>query len=250
MLAPLVAVLGLQSGLGAAQKPRVTPPRVWLQQGVAMWGAAAILGPLCDGCHSKHDVLHYAVDSIAGDPWVLRAPGGDVLLETCWWVPIAFGGAGVILGATHPLFDRREAASEGKTPRAPPGWGTTLLVIASFVLCYELSGVLAQAAAASPPTSLVERVARLDGPLTAAALAIYLVFERSPGGLFMALLTATIGPVVEIGLINVGGLYAYTHADVASIPLWIPQVYFAGAPAVGALGRQVLHELEQRDGVR
>ena len=63
----------------------------------------------------------------------------------------------------------------------------------------------------------------------------------------MALLTAFVGPVVEIGLIK-AHLYAYTHPDVAGIPLWIPQVYFAGAPAVGALGRQVLAVLEGKGG--
>ena len=79
---------------------------VWRQQAALMWCSAAALGPLCDGRHSAHDVLHYARDSIAGAPWLLRAPGGEVLLETCWWVPVAFGGAGVVLGAAHPALDR------------------------------------------------------------------------------------------------------------------------------------------------
>jgi len=190
-------------------------------------------GPLCDGCHSRHDVLHYA------SPTFIGMQGTIFGLETCWWVPILFGGAGVILGASHPLLDRANDA-----PRPPPGWFNVLLAISCFVLCYELSGVLAQAMAASPPSSLLDRWARLDGPLAVNAVGIFLLFERTPGGLFMALLTALVGPVVEIGLINWGGLYQYSHPDFLGIPLWIPQVYFAGAPAVGALGRQVLCELE------
>ena len=75
---------------------------------------------------------------------------------------------------------------------------------------------------------------------------MFLVFERSPGGLFMMFLLATIGPVTEIGLINQLKLYSYTHADFAGIPSWITWVYAAGGPANGALGRQVLHELTSR----
>lgn len=213
--------------------------RLWAEQAIAMWGAAAVLGPLCDGCHSRHDVLHYA------DPSRLSV-GSLYSLETCWWVPLLFGGAGVLLGSSHPWFDRR-AERLGEAPRRPaPGWPSVLLSIACFVLCYELSGILGEAAASRPPVDLVDRISRVDGPLLVNALAIFLIFERTPGGLFMALLCAAVGPVVEIGLINVGHLYAYTHPDVAGIPLWIPQVYFAGAPAVGALGRQVLFELESK----
>ena len=63
------------------------PPRsVWVQQAGAMWVAAALLGPVCDGRHSAHDVLHYATDSIVGPPLLLQM-GGQVVLETCWWLP-------------------------------------------------------------------------------------------------------------------------------------------------------------------
>ena len=33
-----------------------TPARTWVEVSIAMWAAAAVLGPLCDGCHSRHDV--------------------------------------------------------------------------------------------------------------------------------------------------------------------------------------------------
>ena len=213
-----------------------TTARTWIEQATAMWCGAAVLGPLCDGCHSKHDVLHYA------NPSYLGIQGTLLGLESCWWVPILFGGAGVILGASHPLLDRANGS-----PRPAPGWVSVLLSISAFVVCYESSGVLSQAAAAAPPAGLLERFVQLDGPLTAIAAAIFLIFERTPGGLFMAVLTAVVGPVAEIGLINIGHLYEYTNPDVLGIPLWIPQVYFAGAPAVGALGRQVLYELETKE---
>ena len=81
-----------------------------------MWVTAALLGlswarsAVCDGRHSAHDVLHYASDSIAGPPLLLQM-GGQVVLETCWWVPVAFGGAGpgVVLGAAPVNFFNQEA---------------------------------------------------------------------------------------------------------------------------------------------
>ena len=211
---------------------------VWLQQAGSMWLAAAALGPICDGRHSSHDVLHYAKDSIAGAPWLFTAPGGEVLLETCWWVPLAFGGAGVILGIAHPLLDRRWSGEV----RSPPGWPIVLLNIACFVACYDLSGALAQAAAA---TAGPHNFFQLDLPLLAVAAAIFVAFERSPGGLFMMALLAVIGPLTEIGLINVLHLYTYTNPDVAGVPYWIPWVYAAGGPPNGALGRQILFELQK-----
>ena len=219
---------------------------VWREQLLVMFGAAAVLGPLCDGCHSRHNVLHYETTFLAA-PLHLGIEG-FYQLETEWWVPLLFGVAGIILGASHPLLD---VATYGR-PRPPPGWRNTLLCIACFVLCYELSGVLDEAAAARALTrgapELTERLAAIDVPLTVNALAIWAIFERTPGGAIMALATAVGGPLIEVGLINVLGLYHYSHPDLAGIPLWIPQVYAAGAPAVGNLGRQVQYELQLRSG--
>ena len=113
--------------------------------------------------------------------------------------------------------------------------------ISAFVLTYDLSGSLAQEAAACGVHSWVA----LDLPLIACAMATFLIFERSKGGLLMMILLGVIGPIAEIGLINQLGLYAYTAPDFAGIPSWIPWVYAAGGPANGALGRQILYELSQ-----
>ena len=88
------ALVTLCDGGDAQEWP---PPSVWLQQAGAMYISAAILGPVCDGRHSAHDVLHYASDSIAGPPLLLQV-GGQLVLETCWWVPLAFGGAAELAG--------------------------------------------------------------------------------------------------------------------------------------------------------
>ena len=90
------------------------------------------------------------------------------LLETCWWVPVAFGGAGVVLGAAHPLLDEKW----GGGPRPPPGWPAVLLNIACFVLCYELSGILAQAQAARGRTTISRSICRYlsTRPLSSSSL--------------------------------------------------------------------------------
>lgn len=102
-----------EDGAGSAsQKSAVLAPldgrNQLLQQALVMASASAVLGPLCDGLHSSHDVLHYTA---AGQPVYLGPvplPGGAVwVLETCWWVPLLFGVAGVILGVAHPLLDER-----------------------------------------------------------------------------------------------------------------------------------------------
>lgn len=215
------------------------PPSVWLQQAGAMWIAAALLGPVCDGRHSAHDVLHYASDSIAGSPLLLQLDG-QVVLETCWWVPVAFGGAGVVLGAAHPALDRWW----GGAARPPPGWASVLLSVGCFVACYDLSGGLAQAAAESGDAG---HLGSVDLPLLICAVATFLAFQPSRGGMLMMALLATIGPAVEIGLINQLHLYTYTHPDYLGIPSWIPWVYAAGGPANGALGRQILHAVSARE---
>ena len=104
--------------------------------------------------------------------------------------------------------------------------------------------MLAQAAVAS---GAPREIGQLDVPLLVNAAAIFLIFERSWGGLFMMVLLATIGPAVETQLIGALHLYAYSDPDVAGIPTWIAWVYAAGGPPNGALGRQILHELNLRE---
>ena len=125
--------------------------------------------------------------------------------------------------------------------RSSPSPPTVAVAVALFVACYDFSGQLAEQAASAG----VHDWLTLDAPLAAIAIATFVVFERSPGGLFMMFLLFIIGPVVEVGLINQLGLYAYTDPDFMGIPSWICWVYAAGGPANGALGRQVLAALEE-----
>ena len=96
---PLRSPRLLPPSLSEASQGLSPPLSIWGKQAAAMWVSAAFLGPLCDGRHSAHDVLHYN-NAIFGAPWLFSLPGSErVLLETCWWVPVAFGE---LYGAASP----------------------------------------------------------------------------------------------------------------------------------------------------
>lgn len=99
-----------------------------------MFCASAVLGPLCDGLHSSADVLHYRRPDV-----LLHLNFGPVHwgLETCWWVPILFGAAGIVIGVGVPVLDElvgswqeaggtREGGKKlgGQEAAGERGWGT------------------------------------------------------------------------------------------------------------------------------
>jgi hypothetical protein len=199
-------------------------------------------------------------------------------LETCWWVPLLFGGAAVILGIGHPTLDAIGYGTKGPSsgnrikslemggvnwmehdckdssdhlsrallPKTPelqnsktddasrdslptafikeepsggyaPSWLFVLASIALFAVQYDLSGLLAEKATNGQLSWLTVNVV-----LAGTAIAHWGTFDRTRNGLFWAALTAVVGPLVEIGLIDGLHLYQYTHPDVFSIPIWIP----------------------------
>ena len=226
-----------------------------------MFGAGAVLGPLLDHQHSRFDVLHYE------QPLVLRLPPDLVLpessyapwlrsivdalflregagLETAPWVPLLFGAAAVIIGLGHTLGDdfvvARQQATGGQAPGSPrtgyePRWSAVVLAISAFVLQYALSGALCY----EDPDWLAATPAGLDALLAGLAFSIYAAVDGTEQGLVVAAATAVAGPLAELTLINVLHLYHYTAPSWHGIPTWIPWVYFAGAPPVGALCRAV-----------
>ena len=250
-------------------------------EAIAMWLGAAVLGPLLDHQHSRFDVLHYfnpmTIDVgglfLGPDGTLPKLPDGPILsalhqifqretgiLETAWWVPLLFGGAGVVIGLGHTFGDslrlKTGAISDtfegvakkyfiAKCPGRPvTGWepstGTVALAISFFALNYFVSGVFATTA--DPPFPDLPRVS-IDLILGFWGFSCWYGFDRTAQGLFMAGLTAVAGPLAEIGLINVGHLYQYSNPDFLGIPSWIIWVYFCGSPAVGLLARRVRAEL-------
>jgi len=249
-------------------------------EAISMWLGAAVLGPLLDHQHSRFDVLHYfqpvTLDLASG---LVRSVAEKVgpqppaalafffqretgVLETAWWVPPLFGGAGVVIGLGHTLGDglRLRAGALMETfegvdkqtflsacPGRPvTGWEpapkTVALAVAFFAAQYFFSGALATTV--ENPFGIPNETPRVavDVVLAVSGLAAWWGFDRTAQGFAMASLTAIAGPAAEIFLINVAHLYAYAAPDVLGVPTWIPWVYFCGAPAVGLLARAVRAE--------
>ncbi|KAG2501978.1 hypothetical protein HYH03_000474 [Edaphochlamys debaryana] len=213
--APPQPPTGAQPTLGSAELGQL-----------AFWAAlsGAALGPICDSAHSRFDVLHYTSPTIT---WPI---------ETCWWVPPLFAVAAVTLCCGHVLLDPR-----GDPPRCgtQPGWPVVLAGIAAFCLQYAFSGAFESTLGLTSPLLF-------HGLLLGSGLGLWYAVDGTRQGLLWAILTAALGPVLEVVLINNLGLYHYTHPDVAGIPLFIPWVYLAGAPANGNLGRQIAATLASR----
>uniref|UniRef100_A0A7S0RHV2 Uncharacterized protein n=1 Tax=Chlamydomonas leiostraca TaxID=1034604 RepID=A0A7S0RHV2_9CHLO len=212
---------------------------------IASFASGAVLGPMLDGLHSSNNVLHYA------NPTTITL--GAYTLETCWWVLVLFGVAGVILGVSVPLLDRVWPGRDQAQAPPAPSWPAVLLCISLFVAQYGLSGALDRALAdpgsagsawVQPLVALLGAGHTQDVVLIAYAALHYLAFDRTAPGLLMSALTALCGPAIEVALINGPHLYSYTHPQVAGIPLWIAWVYFCGGPAVGNLGRRIWADME------
>ena len=55
-----------------------TEKHITTKQILALAASGSVLGPLCDGQHSKYGVLYYT------NPSIVKLPGSDWHLETCW----------------------------------------------------------------------------------------------------------------------------------------------------------------------
>ena len=152
---------------------------------------------------------------------------GHTILKTASWVPLLFGFAGLLMSAiilnADRILDTREDVRS-------PSWPTVLYGISLFSGQYYLSGLLDNSLMNSGEIDLILKIIAGVG---------FLLLDRSKSGLFLAVATAVGGPLAEIFLINIPHLYQYTHTDLYGIPVWIPWVYFLGAPAVGNLARRI-----------
>lgn len=187
--------------------------------------SGAVLGQIIDIAYPMNGALHYHFPT-----WEWASLG----IEVCWWIPLLYGTAGAILVVTYPLFDRKRK----QTPRGGlnPSWRFTLATIGVFIVQWWMGPYL---------HSLGVLNIGIFFFTVPTALVVWWLFDNTGGGLFMCLLTAFLGPLIEITLINGFNLYSYTTPDVFGIPLWILGAYMCGAPANGNLGRKYLAFLER-----
>ncbi len=187
--------------------------------------SGALLGQAIDFAYPMFGALHYH------DPTIQIPSLG---IEFCWWIPILYGTAGVILMLGYVLFDRwtHQKPRGGFNPR----WRFVLAGIGLFALQFYggpfLYGI-------GVPNFWLFFITVSTG------LLVWWVFDRTYGGLFMLFLVATIGPLLEFTMINVLNLYHYSGPDIVGLPLWIIGAYMCGAAPNGILARKYLVYLQK-----
>ncbi|MCX5867195.1 MAG: hypothetical protein NT009_06895 [Proteobacteria bacterium] len=188
--------------------------------------SGALIGQLVDFAYPLSGSLHYFRPI-----WKLESPA----LEVCWWIPILYGVAGVILVVGYPLLDRRF----GQKPIGGfnPSWGFILASILYFVAQFYAGPFLSSTGISHIWTFAFTMLT---------GLLCWWLFDRTKAGVCMMALTATLGPLLELSMINVLDLYAYTGPDVFGIPLWILGAYICGCPPNGNLGRKYLVYLQRK----
>ncbi|KAI0562849.1 hypothetical protein FGB62_51g119 [Gracilaria domingensis] len=185
-------------------------------------GISSVLGPLLDNYHSQFQVLRYE-HPIELDFGLF---GAHLHVTTAWFTSPLFVIAGLIItngvAWLDSLFGRSDRAERMTIPKA-------LATVCMFCSIYYLSGAISQ-------TEVKQYALWI---LTAMGLMEWYFMDGSVAGMMMGALTAVCGPLIEVGLINIGNLYSYKEWDVVGIPWMIVAVYFAGGPAVGNLARAV-----------
>ncbi|CAN8073331.1 unnamed protein product [Agarophyton chilense] len=194
-----------------------------------MGSISSVLGPLLDNYHSQFEVLRYEHPIELG----ISVFGANMHVTTAWFTSPLFILAGLIITNgvkwLDNTFGRSDIAEHMNIPKA-------LATVCMFCSIYYLSAALSQ-------SGIMQHTAWI---LAVMGMLEWYCMDRSVAGLVMGALTGVFGPLVEIGLINVGHLYCYSDWDVLGIPWMIVAVYFAGGPAVGNLARAVEEALGEK----
>ncbi|MFL5347661.1 MAG: hypothetical protein ACJ8AT_22975 [Hyalangium sp.] len=161
-------------------------------------GLGVTLGSALDGIHSHFGALSYTSPFMA---------------QEAWWVPPLFAGA-YAAGVLRPLL-------AGEEPLLP-GWKVAL-GMGLFITAYWLT--------VAPWPWLVRSI------ILASIFAVgWWICDRTLLGVGIAVVTAIVGPTVEIILVHEG---AFVHHEVLvfGIPGWLPFLYLTSAVGLGGLAR-------------
>lgn len=195
----------------------------------------AVVGQLVDFSYTLFGALeYYAVTIHILSPY----------LDFCWWIPVLYGSAGVILWIGYVLLDRKFK----QKPRG--GFNPTWRFIIIAILLYALQTY-------GGPFLHSVGVSNFWLPfiMISTATLIWWVFDRTYAGLIMFFLAAILGPLLEYNMINVFHLYHYTRPDIFGLPIWITGAYMSGAAPNGNLARKFLlilqkHKLKSKELVK
>src|SRR5207247_631530 len=123
------------------------------------------------------------------------------LFQMATWTPLVFGSAGLSVGLSYPIAER----VTGVSPAGRLSWTEIAIAFAAFALLYAASGYL-------PVSNALKLVVLLAG-----AVALFAWIARTALALALAVLTAIVGPVVEVLLVR-SGAFAHLQPDFLGIP--------------------------------
>jgi hypothetical protein len=172
----------------------------------------ATVGSLLDGFHTHSGTTLYTPELI----W-----------KAAWWTPFLFGMAGLSIGVSYQLVGKW--FGRGRAIVSPePTWSQLGIVLAFFSILYFASGYL-------PASNAIKLAVLVIG-----SLILFVVFaRRSPLALGVAIITAFVGPMVEVILIALGA-FKHLQPDIWGVPIWLPALYAAGSFTMGLIGLKII----------
>lgn len=185
----------------------------------SLFGFGAVFLTVCDGFHTYSGTTSYP------------AP---LALQAAWWVPLNFG-LGVLLGGIayavlYRLFGGTKPAAS--FTRLAPG-------LVAFGALYYFSGFY------KGPDDRATNEVKL-AVLATAAVALHALLDRTLAGVACSLVTALVGPTVEVIFVHLG-YFKHLQPDVLGVPMWLPALYACSGPVIGQGARRVLENVHQRE---
>jgi hypothetical protein len=174
---------------------------------LALTAFGAVFISIFDGFHTYSDTTRYTT---------------IVAWRAAWWTPLLFG---LSTGVGGPVYVLNYRVLGGRRPA--PGWAA---LAAAFVIwggLYAFSGFY------KGPNEVKLAV------LSAAAVVLFAWLDRTAAGAGSALLTALVGPIVEVVLVH-RDAFKHLQPDFAGIPMWLPALYACAAVVLGQGTRRLL----------
>lgn len=173
---------------------------------------AAVIAALGFGVGLAGDATH-----VVSGTTVYEWGGVPEIWESRLWFPVLLASS-ILAGAW--LAEKANLASVKRRGRADVVTGAAL-VLALYALTSALRG--------EPATVSVILTAAI-------AIAIWSWWDPSPGTLAVATLAALVGPLAEIGIVEIDAAhYAGDADDLGGVAPWLPCVYFAAGAVVARL---------------
>jgi len=156
----------------------------------------AVVGSLLDSFHTHSGTTKYP---------------HEIAFKMAWWTPLLFAVAYTVLGVTYRVLDEHCSMRLQTRP-------ARVEEMLAFSFLYYVSGFL-------PASNLVKLLVMMAG-----GGLLWCARDRSLSTVLLGIFAAVVGPLFEIILVQQGA-FSHLQPDFLGIPMWLPGLYFASAPA-------------------